>query len=624
MPESSSQRGATAPVAPRGEAARNVERERDVKREAAPVASPNPTSRARCARPRFARSFVFDQRLVWTDVGRFVAVCVVAGLAGCAVRSARCDVAAAPAAEGVARASAAITTESLAAPIRFLADDRLEGRGPGSRGDALARLYLASTFEMLGLEPPFAGGSFEQPVALIGVSTRAPATWRFRSGARSLELANGTEFVASSGVAAPRASIDDAEIVFAGYGIQAPEYGWDDFEGADLRGKVLLLLNDDPDWDPALFAGKRRLYYGRWTYKFESAARQGAVGAIILHTPRSAGYPWQTVQASWSGENSRLADSPEGRGLVVEAWATEDAARRLVALAGRDLDELVAAARTRAFVPVPLGVTTSLALRSEIRSYASANVGGLLRGRDPQLAQDVVVYTAHHDHFGVKQNAAGVVEVYNGALDNAAGVAQLLAVARAFTALPETPRRSVLFLAVAAEEQGLLGSEHFVEHPPWPVERLAANLNVDGGNVFGRTSDVGVIGLGKSSLDAHLAAAAAAQGRTLADDPFPDRGMFYRSDQFSFARAGVPALFPRPGVEFVGRPPGWGREQVEAWVERHYHQPSDDYDPTWDFTGMVDDARLLFRTGLSVANGDAAPAWLPGDEFAPARPSSTR
>lgn len=549
-------------------------------------------------------------------VALVVTACVA--LAACATRAAR-----PPAGDdaSVQRAEAVITPALLAAPVRFLADDQLEGRGPGARGDALARLYLASTFEMLGLEPPFAGGSFEQPVELLGVTTRAPASWRFRSGGRTLALASGRDFVASSGVAAPTATISDAEIVFAGYGIQAPEFGWDDFKGADLRGKVLLLLNDDPDWDPALFAGNKRLYYGRWTYKLESAARQGAVGAIILHTTPSAGYPWQTVQASWSGENSRLADAPEGRGLVVEAWVTDDAARRLVALAGRDLDQLVAAARTQSFAPVPLGVTTSLVLRNEIRGYASANVGGLLRGRDAELASEVVVYTAHHDHFGIKADASGKQEIYNGALDNAVGVAQLLAVARAFTALPEPPRRSVLFLAVAAEEQGLLGSELFVKHPPWPVERLVANLNIDGGNVFGRTTDVGVIGLGKSTLDAHLAAAASAQGRTLADDPFPDRGMFYRSDQLNFARAGVPALFPRPGLEFVGRPPGWGREQAEAWVERHYHQPSDDFDPSWDLSGMVDDARLLFRTGLSVANADRAPAWLPGDEFERLRPS---
>ena len=512
-----------------------------------------------------------------------------------------------------------MTTGVLAAPIRFLADDALEGRGPGTRGDALTRLYLASTLGLLGLEPAFPGGSYEQPVELLGVTTRAPRAWTFRAGGRSAALADGADFVASSGVAAARAEIRNAELVFAGYGIQAPEFGWDDFKGADLRGKVLVLLNDDPDWDPGLFGGPRRLYYGRWTYKFESAARQGAVGAIIVHTPKSAGYPWQTVRTSWTGENSRLAEAPQGRGLAVEAWITDAAARRVAVLAGRDLDHLVAAARSRDFAPVPLGVATSLVLDNDVRRYATANVAAWLPGRDPKLADEVVVYSAHHDHFGIKTSPDGKREIYNGALDNAAGVAQMLAIARAFTALPEPPRRSILFLAVAAEEQGLLGSEYFVKHPPVPVRQMIANLNVDGGNVFGRTTDIGVVGLGKSSLDDQLAAAAAAQGRTLADDPFPDRGMFYRSDQLNFARAGVPALFPRPGVLYVGHPPQWGTEQVDAWIERNYHQASDDWDPSWDLTGMVDDARLLFRTGLSTADADAPPKWRPGDEFAPAR-----
>ncbi|MBY0274667.1 M28 family peptidase [Candidatus Binatia bacterium] len=517
------------------------------------------------------------------------------------------------------RAEQVVTASVLAAPIRFLADDALEGRGPGTRGDVLTRLYLASTLALLGLEPAFPGGAYEQPVALLGVVTHAPRRWSFRTGSRSAALEDGTDFVASSGVAAPRAEVRDAELVFAGYGIQAPEYDWDDFKGADLRGKILLLLNDDPDWDPALFGGTRRLYYGRWTYKLESAARQGAVGAIIVHTPRSAGYPWQTVRTSWTGENSRLAETPEGRGLVVEAWITDAAARSVTALAGRDLDQMVAAARSRDFVPVPLGVTTSLALENDVRRYATANVGAVLRGSDPQLADEIVVYSAHHDHFGIKTSPDGKREIYNGALDNAAGVAQLLAIARAFAALPAPPRRSILFLAVAAEEQGLLGSEYFVKHAPVPVSRLVANLNVDGGNVFGRTTDIGVVGLGKSSLDEHLAVAAALQDRTVADDPFPDRGMFYRSDQLNFARAGVPALFPRPGVLYAGKPAEWGRDKVDAWVERNYHQASDDWDPSWDLNGMVDDARLLFQTGLSVADADRAPSWRPGDEFAPAR-----
>jgi Zn-dependent M28 family amino/carboxypeptidase len=544
-----------------------------------------------------------------------LAACVV--VLGCATQAARKH---APADPDVARAAATITGPALAGPIRFLADDALEGRGPGTRGDLLARLYVATTLESVGLEPGFPDGSFEQPVALLGVTSKLPAAWTFRRGAARIALHPGSDFVAASGVATARAAIDDAELVFAGYGIEAPEYAWDDFKGADLRGKVLLLLNNDPDWDPQLFAGERRLYYGRWTYKFESAARHGAVGAIVLHTTKSAGYPWQTVQSSFSGESSRLAEAPAGRGLQVEAWLAEDAARRVVALSGQDLDHLVAGARERSFRPVPLGVTTSLALTNELRTYSSANVAAVLPGSDPALREQIVVYSAHHDHLGVKTNAAGVAEIYNGALDNASGIAQLLAIARAFATLGERPRRSILFLAVAAEEQGLLGSEYFVKHAPAGVEHLVADLNIDGGNVFGRTRDVGMVGDGKSTLDAVVAAAAAEQGRTVTGDAFPDRGLFYRSDQFSFARAGVPSLHLEQGTDFPGRPPGWGRAQVEAWEEQHYHQPSDDYDPTWDLSGMVDDARLLFRIGLLVADGARPPEWLPGDEFAALRP----
>jgi Zn-dependent M28 family amino/carboxypeptidase len=547
---------------------------------------------------------------------RRLSIVLAACVAGCATHAARGPQIAE---DDVAAAERTVTAASLAAPIRFLADDALEGRGPGTRGDALTQLYLATTMQLLGLEPAFADGAYAQPVELLGVTTEAPPRWTFRSGRRSLALGSG-DFVVASGAARPEARIDDAEVVFVGYGIQAPEYGWDDFKGADLRGKLLLVLNNDPDWDPALFAGERRRYYGRWTYKYESAARQGAAGAIVIHTTASAGYPWQTVQSSWQGENSRLASAARGRGLELEAWLSEDAARRLTALAGRDLDALAAAARRPDFAPVPLAITTSLRLESEVRRYATANVGGVLRGRDAKLRDELVVLTAHHDHLGVKRAAAGQPVVYNGALDNAAGVAQLLAVARAFTALREPPRRSVLFLAVGAEEQGLLGSEAFVAEAPVARERLVAGLNLDGGNVFGETSDVGVVGLGKSSLDRALEQAAARQKRALTDDPFPDRGMFYRSDQFSFARAGVPALFVRPGVDFVGQPPGWGREQVEAWVERHYHQPTDDYDPSWNLAGMIDDARLVFVAALLVAEEEDVPCWQAGDEFARLRP----
>ncbi|HEX2252366.1 MAG TPA: M28 family peptidase [Thermoanaerobaculia bacterium] len=519
-----------------------------------------------------------------------------------------------------AAAAEAITAETLEAPIRFLADDLLEGRGPAGRGDRLTQSYLASTMQLLGLEPGGPDGSWYQPFPIVGIEATMPATWSFRRGDDELVLQRSEQFIAASGVQAPRAAIDDAELVFVGYGIQAPEYGWDDYEGADLDGKVLVMLNNDPDWDEELFAGERRLYYGRWTYKYESAARQGAAGAIIVHTTPSAGYPWQVVQTSWTGEQFQLPAGDEPR-LQVAAWTTEDATRELLALAGRDWDELVAAAKRRDFRPVPLGVTTSIALDNEISRVETANVAGLLRGSDPELADQVVVFTAHHDHLGIAPpgDDPDADRIYNGALDNATGVAQVLAIARAFTELPEPPRRSLLFLFVGAEEQGLLGSQYYAANPTVPAGKIAANLNFDGGNIWGETEDLTLIGMGKSDLDAIAETVAASQGRRLMGDQFPDRGYYYRSDQFSFAKIGVPALYFDGGTDFVGRPEGWGKQQVDAWTEEHYHQPSDELEDDWDYSGMVQDARLGFYAGLLIANRPELPAWVPGDEFEAAR-----
>lgn len=519
-------------------------------------------------------------------------------------------------ARSTATAQATITARSLAATIRFLADDELEGRAPGTRGDRLARQYVISAMEGLGLEPGAPDGKWEQPFELMGVRATSPRRWTFKGPAQAATF-DADDFVAVGGRHDPSVAVTDSEVVFVGYGIQAAEYDWDDFKGVDLRGKTLLMLNNDPDWDPQLFAGKRRLYYGRWTYKYESAARQGAAAAIVIHSDESAGYPWQTVQTSWSGENAHLPGSDEGA-VAVQAWLSETAARRLLALAGTDLDRLKAAARERTFTPVPLGVRTSLRLQNTVRRYETANVLGLVPGRDPAARDSVVILTAHHDHLGTGEKNGQHV-VYNGAVDNAAGVAQLLALARAFRALPEAPRRSVLFAAVGAEEAGLLGSAYYARHPTFPAGRIMANLNFDGGNVHGRTNDVAAVGFGKSTLDRYVAAAAATQGREYFDEAFPEQGAFYRSDQFSFAKIGVPALFLRPGINFVGRPPEWGKEQTEAWIAQHYHQPSDDFDPSWNLEGMVDDVRLAFSAAYMIAESAEVPAWLPGDEFAAVR-----
>jgi Zn-dependent M28 family amino/carboxypeptidase len=429
-------------------------------------------------------------------------------------------------------------------------------------------------------------------------------------------LAQGEEFIVASGVQVPRVDVSDRELVFVGYGIVAPEYDWDDYEGMDLSGKVLVMLNNDPDWDPELFAGQERLYYGRWSYKYESAARRGAAGAIIVHTTPSAGYPWQVVQTSWSGEQFKLPADGEA-GIDFEAWVTEAAARRLMTLAGEDFDALVERARSRDFAPVPLGVTTSIAFETTMSRTESANVIGVLHGRDPELANEFVVYTAHHDHLGRAES--GEDRIYNGARDNASGVGMVLSIGAAFAALPDKPRRSIMLAFVGAEEQGLLGSQYFATYPTVAPGRIAANVNFDSGNIWGRTRDITFVGLGKSSLDGVARAVAEHQERELLADQFPDQGLYYRSDQFSFAKIGVPAFYLRGGTDFVGRPAGWGEEQVNGYTDRQYHQPSDEYSDDWNFEGMVEDARFGFLAGLIVANDDDIPAWNAGDEFEAAR-----
>jgi len=386
----------------------------------------------------------------------------------------------------------------------------------------------------------------------------------------------------------------------------------------NLTGKILVMMNNDPDWDPNLFAGKRRLYYGRWTYKYESAARQGAAGAIIIHTTPSAGYPWQVVQASSGGEQFELPAGNEPR-VKVRAWATEEAVRRLLKASGYDLEKLTAAARSRDFHPVLLGIRSSISFTNKLASLQTANVGGVLPGSDARLGAQVVVLSAHHDHFGIGEADASGDRIYHGAVDNASGCAQVLAVAQALAALPERPHRSVLALLVAGEERGLLGSKYYVEHPTFAPGRIAANINIDGGNIFGRTRDATSIALGKSSLDDIAARVAAAQGRVVRGDQFPDRGYYYRSDQFSFARIGVPALFFDDGMDFIGRPAGWGREQREQWELHKYHQPSDRLDGSWNFDGMIEDAQLVMLSTWLIAQADALPTWKPGDEFEAAR-----
>jgi Zn-dependent M28 family amino/carboxypeptidase len=516
-------------------------------------------------------------------------------------------------------AAATVQGHRMRADIRFLSSDLLEGRGPATRGDRLAQAYVAARFEAIGLEPGAPDGSWIQPFDLVAIETLCPPVLRVTHGAEAVELKFYEDYIATSGVQSEVARIEDAEIVFAGYGIVAPEYEWDDFENMDLRGKVLMIMNNDPEADPELFEGKRRLYYGRWDYKYAMAARQGAAGAIIIHTTPSAGYGWSVVQNSWTGEQFSLPARGEDA-LQVQAWVTEDAARRLVGLGGHRLEALVAAAERRDFSPVPLGVTLSLVLENTVERRQSANVIGRLPGSDPLVSREAVLYTAHHDHLGIKPDPdGGSAAIYSGALDNASGVATMLAIAEAFAALPRPPGRSVFFASVGAEEQGLLGSEYLARNPPVPAGRLAANINIDGMNIWGRTRDVAVVGLGKSSLDDWIRAIAEGQGRAVRAEAFPDKGSYYRSDHFSLAKVGVPGAYLDTGTEVVGQPEGWAREQQKKWERAHYHQPSDDLTDEWDLSGAIEDAQLLFFLGAKVADAPTLPEWRPGDEFEPAR-----
>jgi Zn-dependent M28 family amino/carboxypeptidase len=517
-------------------------------------------------------------------------------------------------------AARTINADLLRGHIRFLSSDLLGGRGPATPGDRLAQQYIAAEMEAIGLQPGAPGGGWLQPLDIVGITSHNPEVATFTKGGEKVDLKYKDDYIAFSGVGTPEARLDNAEIVFVGYGIVAPEYQWDDYKGVDVKGKVLLMMNNDPAGDPKLFAGKTRQYYGRWTYKYEIAARKGAAGAIIIHTEPSAGYKWQVVTSSWSGENFSLPaeGQPETQ---VQAWATEEASRRIARLGGQDLDALRAAAEKRDFKPVRLGVTWSLTLRNDVQKKQTANVIGKLPGRDPVLGQEAVLYTAHHDHLGMREaTKPGEDVIYNGARDNASGVAAVLAIARAMKALPQAPRRTILFAAVAGEEQGLLGSAYLGAHPPVPIGQLAANINIDELGIWGKTRDMIMIGKGKSTLDTVVEAIAAAQGRRhIVADQNPDKGYFYRSDQFNLAKRGVPAAYLESGVEVIGKPEGWGAAQHAKYEETDYHQPSDELRPDWDFSGAVEDTQLLFYLGVKVAEGKNMPSWNAGDEFEAAR-----
>jgi Zn-dependent M28 family amino/carboxypeptidase len=517
-----------------------------------------------------------------------------------------------------------ITAAEISAHIRFLSDDQLEGRKPGQPGDELAIKYLASQLEAYGYKPGGDNGTFLQAVPLVELHAEVPKDITFAANGRTLTLHTGggsnADMILEPNAHIDRATVKDAPVVFVGYGITAPEYGWDDYKDADVKGKVVVIMNFNPP-----FKGQGvRLWYGRWDYKYINAAKHGAAGALVIHTTPSAGYPWQVLANSATGTHQDLPPSDtEPRTMQFQGWITNDAAVKLAQLGGSDLEALRKAAESKDFKPRPMGPTLALDMPIERRNIRSANVIGILPGTDKALAQEAVLYTAHHDHLGKANPAPGTTDgIYNGALDNASGCATVLAIAQAATFAP--PKRSIIIAFVTAEEQGLLGSKWLAQHPPIPASRIAADINLDSVNKWGRTTDLGVLGLGKSTTDEVIRKVAAEQGRTVHGDPHPDRGSFYRSDMFSMAHVGVPPVAVKGGPAYAGRPKGWGDEQALDYERHHYHQPSDEYHGDWDLSGDVQDAQLQLAVGLRIANAPRLPTWTPGDEFEAARKQASR
>ena len=521
------------------------------------------------------------------------------------------------------KASEAITGSAYRAQVEGLASDELQGREPGSDGERKTLEYLEKEYLELGLQPA-AGGDFRQDVALVEI-TGSSQSLSFHRGAGGMSLAYGDDMVIGTRRVQPQATVAGSEVVFVGYGIHAPEAGWNDYAGIDMRGKTALILVNDPGFvtgDESLFRGRAMTYHGRWTYKFEEASRQGAAAAIIVHETAPASYDWEVVRNSWSGPQFYLdrEDGNAGR-TTLEGWITEARARQLTDLAGQDFDALKAAAVKRGFKPVALGVRAAASVRNEIRHKRSPNVAGLIPGKD--RPDEYVIYMAHWDHLGVDGGVQGD-RIYNGAVDNATGVAGILTIAKAYRDMLPGASRSVLFLAVTGEESGLLGSEYYAEHPLVPLERTAAAINIDALNPLGRARDLEVVGFGASELEDLLADSAKSQRRMLTPDRKPEAGRFYRSDHFNFAKAGVPALYIKSGLTLRDAPEGAGKALLDEYDAKRYHKPGDEYSGDWDVSGTVEDLRLLFEVGARVANSETWPAWRAGNEFAPAREKSAK
>jgi Zn-dependent M28 family amino/carboxypeptidase len=516
----------------------------------------------------------------------------------------------------------AITPDGLLAHIKVLASDQFEGRAPGTKGEERSVKYISDQFKQIGLKPGNPDGTYTQEIPLAGIKSEPAMS--FIIGDKTTDLKYPDDFIASSARLQPEIKIDNSDVVFVGYGVVAPEYGWDDYKNVDVRGKTLLMLIGDPPipdpkdpskLDEKMFKGKAMTYYGRWTYKYEIAAQKGAAAAVIIHETGSAGYPYSVVKTSWAKENYEI-DSPNKNADTVEArcWISLEGAKKFLVACGQDFDALKKSAITKEFRPVTLKAKAKIDIKQQLRSFKSHNVIGKLEGRDPKLSDEYVIYTAHWDHLGRHPELQGD-QISNGAIDNASGVASVIQLAAAFTKLNPPPKRSVLFMATTAEEAGLLGAKYYALHPLYPLEKTLADINIDTVNPWGKTRDIEDLSNNNSTLDDLLAAAAKRNGREMKPNSQPEKGSFYRADHFEFSKRGVPSLYTGGGTDFIGKPPNFGQEKKDDYTAHHYHQVSDEVDPNWDLSGAVQDVDLLFEVGYQVANDDKFPEWKPGSEF---------
>ncbi len=515
-----------------------------------------------------------------------------------------------------------INSDDILRHIKVLSSDEYEGRGPGTRGEELSVKYITEQFQKLGLKPGNPDGTYVQKVPLAGFTAQPEAA--FKAGDKEMKLENLKDYVAVSRRYEPQVNVENSDIVFVGYGVNAPEYGWDDYKGVDVKGKTIVMLINDPavrsasgpnELDPNVFKGKAMTYYGRWTYKYEEAARRGAAAAIIVHETGPAGYPFEVVSGSWGRENFDIVSEDKNAGRVgVESWITLDRAKELFAAAGQDFDALKEQATTKEFKPVALNAKATFRVKNTLRTIDSQNVLAKLEGSDPALKNEYVVYSAHWDHLGKDDKAQGD-GIYNGAVDNASGVAQVLEIAEGFTKLAAPPKRSVIFLMVTAEEKGLLGAKYYAEHPLYPPAKTLANINIDSANQWGRTKDVVFIGEGNTTIEDVAREVLTQQGRTVTPDPNTEKGFYYRSDHFEFAKVGVPAFYADPGTQYVGKDPDFAKKKADEYEANDYHKPSDEIKPDWDLSGAVEDAQFYFAVGQRILQGDKYPEWKPGTEF---------